>query len=115
MCKNTFCFLHNIGILKLNAIKASWLNNGLRLRERKHITAHNATKLSDIKLVVCYILNYAEDHAILLPGRVPGFKRDDIQWVAYHEVTTQCEPRGDDTVKVSQLFVTHSSVGSGDS
>ena len=25
MCKSTFCFLHNIGITKLNAIKASWL------------------------------------------------------------------------------------------
>ena len=102
VCKNTFCFLHNIGISKLNAIKASWLKNGLRPRERKHTTPHNTTKLSDIKLVVRYILNYAEDHAILLPGRVPGFKRDNIQlllssvtkrevWVAYHEATTQCE------------------------
>ena len=126
VCKNTFCFLHNIGISKLNAIKGSWLKNGLRPRERKHTTAHKATKLSDIKLVVRYILNYAEDHMIFLPRRIPGFKRDDIQllpssvtkrevWVAYHEATTQCEPRGDDTVKVSKLFVTHSSVGSGDS
>ena len=39
---------------------------------------------------------------ILLPGRVPGFKRDDIQlllsavtkrevWIAYREATAQCE------------------------
>ena len=102
MCKSTFCFLHNIGITKFNAIKASWLKDGPRPRERRHMTPHNRTKLSDIKLVVHYILNYAEGHAILLPGRVPGFKRDDIQlllsavtkravWVAYCEATAQCE------------------------
>ena len=66
------------------------------------MTPHNRTKLSDIKLVVHYILNYAEAHAILLPGRVPGFKRDDIQllpsavtkrevWIAYCEAMAQCE------------------------
>ena len=26
-----------------------------------------------------FILQYAEDNTILLPGRVPGYKRDDIQ------------------------------------
>ena len=50
VCKNTFCFLHNIGISKLNAIKASWLKNGLRPRERKHTTAHNATKFQTSSL-----------------------------------------------------------------
>ena len=45
VCKNTFCFLHNIGISKFNAIKASWLKNGLRPRERKHTTPHNTTAL----------------------------------------------------------------------
>ena len=54
------------------------------------------------QVVVHYILNYAKDHAILLLGRVPGFKRDDIQlltsavtkhevWIAYREATAQCE------------------------
>ena len=75
----TFCFLHNISRGKFNAIKSSWLENGLRPRQLKHVTPHNATSLTDIQLVVRFILQYAEDHAILLPGRVPGYKRDDIQ------------------------------------
>ena len=79
VCKKTFCFLHNISFGKFHAIKSSWLENGLRPRERKHVTPHNVTNLSDIQYVVRFILNYSEDNAILLPGRVPGYKRDDIQ------------------------------------
>jgi len=35
--------------------------------------------MDDIKRVVQFITNYAEDHALVLPGRVPGFKRHDIR------------------------------------
>ena len=28
---------------------------------------------------VTFITNYAEQHALVLPGRVPGFKRSDIR------------------------------------
>ena len=79
VCKKTFCFLHNISFGKFHAIKSSWLENGLRPRERKHVTPHNVTNLSDIQYVIHFILHYSEDNAILLPGRVPGYKRDDIQ------------------------------------
>ena len=60
---------------------------------------HNTTKLSDIKNAVRYILQYAEDHAILLPGRIPRYKRDDFQllpssitkrevWHLYHSAAS---------------------------
>lgn len=29
--------------------------------------------------MVKFIVSYAEDNAILLPGRIPGYKRDDVQ------------------------------------
>lgn len=35
--------------------------------------------LEDVKNVIQFIMQYAEANAILLPGRVPGYKRDDIQ------------------------------------
>ena len=56
----------------------AWLENGLCSRQRKHTTPQNASNLSDIQLVIRFILQYAEDHAILLPGRVQGYKRDDM-------------------------------------
>ena len=60
---------------------------------------HNTTKLSDIKNVVRYILHYAEDHTVLLPCRIPGYNRDDIQilpssttkqevWQLYHSTAS---------------------------
>ena len=48
-------------------------------RGQAKVLPHNTTKLSDIKNVVRYILQYAEDHTVLLPGRIPGYKRDDLQ------------------------------------
>lgn len=35
--------------------------------------------LADTERVVRFITQYAEDHGVHLPGRVPGFKRDDVQ------------------------------------
>ena len=38
-----------------------------------------ALSFADMERVKNFIVQYAEDHAVSLPGRVPGFKRDDIQ------------------------------------
>jgi len=34
---------------------------------------------------VSFVTNFAEQHALLLPGRVPGFKRSDIRLLPSHE------------------------------
>ncbi len=102
ICIKTFCFLHNIGEGKFTSIKSSWLENGLRPRQRQHTTPHNVTSSSDVQQVVRFILNYAEDNAILLPGRIPGYKCDDMQllpssvtkrevWELYHETAASRE------------------------
>ena len=101
VCQKTFCFLHTMSHKRLESIKASWLENGLCPRVRVSVVPHNTTKLSDIKNVVRFILQYAEDHAILLPGRIPGYKRDDLQllpssttkrevWENYHQAASTC-------------------------
>ena len=33
----------------------------------------------ELKCVVSFLQNYAEQNAVLLPGRIPGFKRTDLQ------------------------------------
>ena len=40
---------------------------------------HNALTLDAILNVLKFITNYEEQNAILLPGRIPQFKRDDIK------------------------------------
>ena len=78
ICIKTFCFLHTIGQSKFKAIKASFESNGLVPRQHRHHKPRHALHLADIQYVVTFITNYAEDHAILLPGRIPGYKRDDV-------------------------------------
>ena len=59
----------------------------------------NALTFSDVQHVVAFITNFAETHAILLPGRIPGYKRSDLQllptsttrrnvWLEYAQATT---------------------------
>ena len=75
VCRDTFVFQHTMSIARLKAIKQHEMENRM-CPCRAKVLPHNPTKLSDIKNVVRYILQYAEDHAILLPGRMPGYKRD---------------------------------------
>ena len=79
VCIKTFCFLHTIGLSKFKVIKASFEQNGLVPRKRPYTKPRHALRLSDIEHVVKFITNYAEEHAILLPGRIPGYKRDDLK------------------------------------
>ena len=63
------------------ALKASFLACGLTTRVHRN-TSHapkNALKFDEIKNLVNFIIIYAERHAILLPGRIPGYKNDRMQ------------------------------------
>ena len=79
ICQKTFLFIHHLSNTRFEAIKRSWLQNGLCPRLRRSAAPHNRTRLSDIQHIVRFILQYAEEHAILLPGRIPGYKQDDVQ------------------------------------
>ena len=81
ICSKTFLFLHGIGKYRLRAIKDSYLSQGMvpRIQGRTGRVPPNAFILEDIQDIVKFILQYAESNAVLLPGRVPGYKRDDIQ------------------------------------
>ena len=99
--RKTFFFLHGIGEFRLRATKSSYLSQGMVSRVHGH-TGHvppNALVLEDMQNIVKFILQYAESNAILLPGRVPGYKKDDIQifpssitrravWMLYQNTAT---------------------------
>jgi len=80
VCKKTFLFLYGIGKKRLQAVKSHYKTNGLEQREHgnKRNSPHNYS-YDQILAVHKFLINYAEDNAILLPGRVPGHKRDDIK------------------------------------
>ena len=45
----------------------------------RHRQPAHALTPADVTRAVQFIGNYAEDHGILLPGRIPGYKRCDLQ------------------------------------
>ena len=74
-------FLHEIGRTRLKNLKKSVQTNGLVSQShgnKKH-TPHNATSLSSTEFFVRFLLNYAEQNGILLPGRGPWYSRSDIK------------------------------------
>ena len=74
-------------------------DNGLQPKERRNAGHDNNTRaysLDDTKRTVAFIPNYADDHALVLPERVPGFQRDDIR------LMPSCETK----VKVHAAYTT---------
>jgi len=81
VCKKTFIFLYGIGKDRLRLVKEHYIANGLETRvhgNRKRMP-HNYQSPEAINNVIKFLQNYAEENAILLPGRIPGYKRDDIK------------------------------------
>ena len=82
VCIHTFAFLFGIGANhRIKAIKKHYLENGMEPRVHKNAKRlpPKTTSYEDIMALVKFLQNYAETNAILLPGRIPGYKRDDIK------------------------------------
>ena len=81
VCKKTFLFLHGIGNDRLKAVKKHYKEQGLQVRQHGNSkrTPQHAMPFAAIRNVVSFLCNYAEENAILLPGRIPAYKRDDIK------------------------------------
>ena len=92
---NTFMFLHGIGRTRVKNIRCNIRMQGLlpRLHGNKHRQLHNALSFEDTEYVVCFIFS------LLLPGRVPGYSRSDIQLL--HPVN----PREEYEMSTAKLLV----------
>ena len=81
VCRNMFTFLHGVSHHKLHAIKDHFLEDGITPREHGNTGKQPKHSLSFTRIlgILQFIQNYAEQHAILLPGWIPGFKQDDVK------------------------------------
>ena len=68
-------------IHRVPAIKKNFLEYGLeaRIHGNSRKRPHNSLTWDMIINIVKFIKNFAEQNAILLPGRIPTHKRDDIK------------------------------------
>ena len=97
ICQMTFAFLHTVGNKRYRALKQHHSLHGLipRVHGNAGKPRANALNPSELQYTTSFIINYAEANGVVLPGRIPGYKRSDLQllpssttkrgvWLEYH-------------------------------
>ena len=97
MCSNVSLSSFFGGIKRLKNLMKSLKENGQtpRVHDNTKRKSKHALSYSSTEFVVRFLFSYAEQHALLLPGRIPGYSRTDIQllpssvskravWRVYH-------------------------------
>ena len=82
LCARTYNFLHGIVSHRVKHVEASYLIHGLaatRTHDNSNKVPANTLSYQSICHLVKFIQSYAEQHAILLPGRIPQLKNDDVK------------------------------------
>ena len=74
ICRDTFLFLMDISKDKLTNLKKWHLANGIYPRKKSGGRRKTALSFAEIKRVSRFIINFAEQHSIILPGRILGFQ-----------------------------------------
>jgi len=77
ICRQTFCFLHDIDKEKLSSISKSLDLDGLtpRVHGLKGKQPANSLSYSDKEHIKEFLCKYASDNALPLPGRLPNFRK----------------------------------------
>lgn len=95
VCKNTYFFIHTISKMRFTRIFKSFTKDGLT--EIQHGNARkcpsNVTSFSIVENIVRFLTNYANQHALFLPGRT-GSQRN---------VSAKLLPSSDTKYKVYQV------------
>ena len=113
-CKDFFLIIYGIGKKRLENLQKHYKKNGIlpRVHGNKGRLAIRVCSLETLKPVVSFLDNYAEEHAVAFPGRVPGFKRTDVRLLpssntkaSIHRVYEQAAPSAGVTAVLYPKFV----------
>ena len=81
ICKEMFLNLYGISKSRFQRLVDHYQNHGISLRTHGNSKRlpHNTLPQAVAEDVKNFLSNYAHENAVLLPGRIPGFKDEDIQ------------------------------------
>ena len=116
ICLKTFLFLHCLSNFRFYSLVKHYRKNGLALRTHgnsKRLPS-SSSPAETVEQVIKFINNVAEEQALLLPGRVPSFKRTDVKllpsnltkrglWSRYSDICTNLYKRGKSVCKCKKL------------
>ena len=81
VCKKRFTYMHTISEKRLRNLRESLSTNDLTPHchgNTKRLPS-NTISFEDAKRTINFLISHTEANAILLPGRIPGYKRSDLQ------------------------------------
>lgn len=90
ICKEMFIHLYGISYSRLRRLKEHYERYGIHMRTHGNtkMLPSNTLPQSITENVHRFLTNYIEDNAFVLPGRIPGFKREDVQVLSSSETKT---------------------------
>ena len=61
-----------------------------------------------MKRTVAFVSNYADDHGLVMPGRVPGFKRDDTKLMPSSETKVNVYTAYRTAIQLADMYLSNS-------
>ena len=82
-----FLNLYGISKSRFQRLLDHYENHGisLRIHGNSKRLPHNALPVAIAQDVKNFLSNFVDENAVLLPGRIPGFKNEDIQLLSSNE------------------------------
>ena len=87
ICREMFLHLYGISYSRFLRIKEHYKVHGIspRIHGNANRVPTNLTPHSSVTDVHAFLNNYVEENAIMLPGRIPGYKSDDVKILSSSE------------------------------
>ena len=87
ICKDMFLNLYGISYSWFRRLKEHYENHSISQRTHGNSKRlpHNTIPQAVTEDVKAFLNNYVEENAVLLPGRIPGYKSDDIKLLSSSE------------------------------
>lgn len=87
ICKEMFLCMYGISYSRFRRLKDHYQNHGIsqRIHGNTKRLPPNTLPQAVAEDAKTFLNNYVEDNAVLLPGRIPGYKSDDIKLLSSSE------------------------------
>ena len=87
ICKEMFLHFYGISYSRFRRLKEHYEQHGISPRQHGNTKRlpENTIPQETIENVHSFLANYVEENAIVLPGRIPGFKSDDVKVLSSSE------------------------------
>jgi len=91
VCMGAFLFVHGIGRKRLRLLRKRAIEQGIqpvRHGNAGRTPTHKVMTFEDVQRVADFLNNYAENNALILPGRVPSFRDQSLKLLPSWETKT---------------------------